>query len=341
MKSVVVTKPHKYEVIESDIPVLSSDYDVLIQMKAAGVCGSDHHIYHGLNPCSTYPRIPGHENVGVIAKVGSKVTRVKEGDHVVVDLVITCGECYQCKIGRENVCEKVLVRGSGTDGGFREFFTAPEDDVYVIPKEMPFKEAALIEPYAIAAHCTARGRVVADDIVFILGTGTIGTLIMQTCKAKGCTVICCDINQESLERAIGYGADYIINSKTDNLIERVQEVTKGKGVTIAFDAACFKGSLTSLFEIGLVRNAGRIVSLGFCTEPEAISQAMLDQRELDLIGSRMSAYQFEPVIKAFTEKKYNLEGIATDFIKFSEIEKVFYNIDNPNPKVKKMVITFE
>jgi L-gulonate 5-dehydrogenase len=240
------------------------------------------------------------------------------------------------------VCENVRVRGSGADGGFREYFTAPETDVYLLPAHIPFKDAALIEPFAIGAHCTARGRVAADDIVFILGAGTIGSIILQTCKAKGCaTVICCDIDDESLNRAKSYGADYVINSKKENIVSRVQEITKGKGVTIAFDAACFRGSLTSLFDIGIVRNAGRIVSLGFCTEPEAISQAMLDQRELDLIGSRMSCYQFAPVIKQFAEQRFNLDGIATDFIPFREIDKMFYNMDHPNPKVKKMVILFE
>ena len=341
MKEVVVTKPHEYEIREVPVPELANDYEVLIKMKAAGVCGSDHHIYHGANPCSTYPRIPGHENVGVIEKVGSKVTKVKVGDKVVVDLIITCGECYQCKIGRENVCENVLVRGSGTDGGFREYFTAPEDDVYIVPDHVPFKEAVLAEPFAIGAHCTNRGRVVAEDIVFILGAGTIGSIILQTCKNIGATVICCDINDESLERAKGYGADYIINSRRENIVDRVREITNNKGVTVAFDSACFKGSLTSLFEVGLVRNAGRIVSLGFCSEPEAISQAMLDQRELDLIGSRMSCYQFKPVIKKIANKEFILDGIATTFIKFSNIDKMFYYMDNPDPSVKKMVILFD
>jgi len=341
MKQVVVTKPHEYAVQEVDIPELQNEREVLVQMKAAGVCGSDHHIYHGANPCSTYPRIPGHENAGVIAKVGKEVTKVKVGDHVVVDLIITCGKCYQCKLGRENVCENVRVRGSGADGGFREYFTAPEDDVYIIPDSIPFKDAALVEPYAIGAHCTNRGRVVGDDIVFILGTGTIGSIILQTCKSIGCTVICCDINDDTLERAKSYGADHIINSKRENVIEAVQKITGGKGVTVAFDSACFPGSLTSLFEVGLVRNAGRIVSLGFSTAPEAISQAAIDQRELDLIGSRMSCYQFEPVIKKFAEGAFNLEGIATTFIKLSEIDKMFYYMDNPDPSVKKMVILFD
>ena len=341
MKEVVITKPHTYEIREIPIPELSNEYEVLVQMKAVGICGSDHHIYHGANPCSTYPRIPGHENAGVVVKAGSKVTKVKVGDRVVVDLIITCGECYQCKIGRENVCESVRVRGSSTDGGLREYIVVPEDDAYVFPQTIPFKDAALIEPYAIGAHCTQRGRLVTEDIVFILGTGTIGTIILETCKAKGCTVICCDIDDEALKRAKGFGADYVIHSKKENVVSKVQEFIQGKGVTIAFDSACFQGSLTSLFEVGLVRNAGRIVSLGFVSAPETISQAMLNQRELDLIGSRMSCYQFKPTIERFANHVFNLEGLGTTLISFSEIEKMFYYMDNPDPKVKKMVVLFD
>lgn len=340
MKEVVIVKPHHYEIRETPIPE-PGDNEVLIKMKAMGVCGSDFHIYHGLNPCSTYPRIPGHENAGVIAKVGSKVSKVKAGDHVAVDLIVTCGSCYQCKIGRRNVCESVKGRGSATDGGLREYWVVPETDVFIVPDSIPFRDAALIEPFAIGGHCTQRGRLVEDDIVFILGAGTIGSIILQTCKAKGCTVIVSDVNDDSLARAKGYGADHTVNPSRENTVERVQAITGGKGVTIAFDAACFKGSLTSLFEVGLVRNAGRVVSLGFCTEPESITQAMIDQRELDLIGSRMSCYQFEPTIEKMAAGAFNLKGIATTFIKFSEIDKMFHYMDHPDPSVKKMVIEFD
>ena len=342
MKEVVVVKPHNVEIREVEIPKLKNDYEVLIKMKSAGVCGSDFHIYRGTNPCSTYPRIPGHENAGIIAAVGPKVSKVKVGDHVIVDLIMTCGECYQCKIGRKNVCENVLVRGSGADGGWREYFTAPESEVYKISSKVSWKDAALVEPFAIGAHCTNRGRVVEDDIVFILGTGTIGSIILQTCKAKGChTVICCDINDDSLKRAQKYGADYVINSKNEDVISKIQEITAGKGVSIAFDSACFPGSLTFVMQPGIVRNAGRVVPMGFVTEPETISQAMINQRELDIIGSRMSCFQFEPTIEKMENDKFNLNGIATTFIKFNEINKVFDHMDHPTPDVKKMVILFD
>lgn len=341
MKSLVVNGPHNYEIIETKIPELKNDFDVLVKMKAAGVCGSDFHIYHGTNPNTKYPLVPGHENVGIVKKVGSKVTKVKPGDLVVVDLVINCGDCYQCKIGRYNVCENLQVRGSSADGGFREYLTAPEKDLYLVPESLSVKEAVLAEPFAIGAHSTARARLVSDDIVYILGAGTIGIIIMQTCKAKGCTVICADIDNDSLNRAKHYGADYVINTAQEDPIKKVQAITSGKGVTVAFDAVGFPGSLKELFATGLVRNAGRIVSLGFSTEPENISQADLDVRELDLIGSRMSAYKFDQVLKDFVNNKYNLEGIVTNYIKFSEIEKVFLKMDNPDPEVKKMAIIFD
>lgn len=341
MKEVVVVEPHKVEVREVPVPELANEDEVLIQMKAAGVCGSDHHIYHGSNPCSTYPRIPGHENAGIIVKTGKNVKKVKVGDHVIVDLISTCGTCYQCTHGRKNVCESVKVRGSGADGGWREYFTAPAAEVYKISDSVDWKDAALVEPYAIGAHCTTRGRVQPDDVVFILGTGTIGSIILQTCKAKGCkTVICCDIDDESLERAKGHGAEYVINSRKEDIVLRVQEITQGKGATVAFDSACFPGSLTLCMQPGILCNAGRMVPMGFCTAPEQITQAMINQRELDIIGSRMSAFQFEPTIARMEKGKLDTRGIATMFIPFDEIEKVFAYMDHPVPEAKKMVILF-
>ena len=145
MKEVVVIEPHKVEVREVPVPEPANEDEVLIQMKSAGVCGSDHHIYHGLNPCSTYPRIPGHENAGIVVRAGANVTNVKVGDHVIVDLISTCGTCYQCTHGRKNVCEHVKVRGSGADGGWREYFTAPAKEVYKISDSVSWEDAVMGE----------------------------------------------------------------------------------------------------------------------------------------------------------------------------------------------------
>ena len=189
MKEVVIIGPKQFEVREVPVPK-PADNEVLIQMKAAGVCGSDVHQFLGENPNAVFPRVPGHENAGVIVAVGKDVKNIKVGDHVVVDLVVACGECPQCKKGRRNVCRTVKARGSAIDGGWREYFAVPEHEVYLLPQDMPFKDAALIEPFAIGGHCTTRAGIQGGESVLVLGSGTIGAVILQTLKLKGCRVIC-------------------------------------------------------------------------------------------------------------------------------------------------------
>lgn len=340
MKQVVVTSPYHFEVLEVETPSPAAG-EVLVQMKAAGVCGSDFHLFLGENPQAVFPRTPGHENAGVIAAIGEGVTEFSVGDHVVVDLVVACGHCPQCQEGRPNVCRTVKARGAAIDGGWREFFTVPVHEVHQIPQDMPFETAALVEPFAIGAHCTKRARVTGNDVVLILGTGTIGAIILQTCKAMGCVVICCDINDSALARATKYGADHVINMKNEDLKARVQDITNGNGADVLFDAACFGGSLTMLMQPGIPTNGARIVPLGFCTDMESITQALINGRELEIIGSRMSAYQFKPMIRKFEVNEFELDGIVSDYIPFAEIDRVFANMENPPKDMKKMVITFD
>ena len=340
MKEVVITGPKQYEIREVPVPT-PGDGEVLIQMKAAGVCGSDVHQFLGENPNAVFPRVPGHENAGVIVAVGKDVKNIKVGDHVVVDLVVACGECPQCKKGRRNVCRTVKARGSAIDGGWREYFAVPEHEVYLLPQDMPFKDAALIEPFAIGGHCTTRAGIQGGESVLVLGSGTIGAVILQTLKLKGCRVICADINDASLARAKEYGADAIVNTKTKSLKEAVQEFTDGAGVDVIFDSACYPGSLTAVLEMGIPANGATIVPMGFCTAQEGITQAMINTRELSIIGTRMSCNQFQPTIERFAKHEYQLDGMVSHYIPFSQVGQVFENIIHPPKDMKKMVIVFD
>lgn len=340
MKEVLITAPYTYEINEVPVPMPGAD-EVLVQMKAAGVCGSDFHIFKGENPCAFYPIVPGHENAGVVTAVGEAVSHIKVGDHVVVDLLITCGTCFQCTHGRENVCEHVQVRGSSAYGGWREYLTVPESDVYPISPAISWKDAALIEPFAIGGHCVDRARVTDEDTVLVLGAGTIGSIIVQTCKTRNARVICADIDDSVLQRAKTYGADLVVNTMRENLAEQIGRFTKEHLCTVAFDAACFPGSLASLLAPGVLGNAGRVVPLGFCTEPEPISQVMIVRRELDVIGSRMSAYQFAPVAENMAQGKYQLGGLVSHYIPFQNIDQVFEKIEHPDSQTKKIVILFD
>ena len=340
MKEVVITGPKQYEIREVPVPK-PGDGEVLIQMKAAGVCGSDVHQFLGENPNAVFPRVPGHENAGVIVAVGKDVKNIKVGDHVVVDLVVACGECPQCKKGRRNVCRTVKARGSAIDGGWREYFAVPEHEVYLLPQDMPFKDAALIEPFAIGGHCTTRAGIQGGESVLVLGSGTIGAVILQTLKLKGCRVICADINDASLARAKEYGADAIVNTKTENLKDAVQKFTDGAGVDVIFDSACSPGSLAAVLEMGIPANGATIVPMGFCTAQEGITQAMINTRELSIIGTRMSCNQFQPTIERFAKHEYQLDGMVSHYIPFSQVGQVFENIIHPPKDMKKMVIVFD
>ena len=340
MKAAYITAPLRWEMREEPIPTPGKG-EVLVRMMAAGVCGSDFHNYNGANPNASYPRVSGHENAGEIAGLGEGVTNFSIGDHVVIDLVHACGKCHQCKTGRKNVCRIVKSRGSSMDGGWREYLTVPADEVYALSKSLKWTDAALIEPFAIGAHCTGRGRVTEGDVVFVLGAGTIGSVIIQMCKLRGAhTIICADIDPDNLARSATYGADHLIDCRTEDVVARIRQITKGEGVHVAFDAACYAGSLTLCLTPGILANGARMVTLGFVTQPETITQAMINQREIEIIGSRMSAFQFEPVARLMEMGALNTEGLANEFIPFEEIGRAFDQMANPDPRIKKMILTF-
>ena len=340
MKEVVIIGPKQYEIREVSVPAPGNN-EVLVQMKAAGVCGSDIHQFLGENPNTMFSRIPGHENVGIVVACGADVKNIKVGDHVVVDLVVACGECPQCKKGRRNVCRTVKARGAAIDGGWREYFAVPEHEVYLLPQDMPFKDAALIEPFAIGGHCTTRAGIQGGESVLVLSSGTIGAVILQTLKLKGCRVICADINDDSLARAQKYGADAVVNTKKENLKDAVQKFTDGAGVDVIFDSACYPGSLTAVLEMGIPANGATVVPMGFCTAQEGITQAMINTRELSIIGTRMSCNQFQPTIERFAKHEYQLDGMVSHYIPFSQVGQVFENIIHPPKNMKKMVIVFD
>ena len=135
MKALCVQSPNKMVIEERPMPVITDAGEVLVKVKAGGICGSDIHIYHGSSSVATYPRVIGHEIAGEIIETSNTVTRFSPGDHVILDPVISCGECYQCRIGRRNVCAKLQVRSVHVDGGYQEYIVVPQQSVYAIPAD--------------------------------------------------------------------------------------------------------------------------------------------------------------------------------------------------------------
>ena len=180
-----------------DIPVPSiKDNEVLVRIKRIGVCGSDIHVYHGKHPFTKYPVTQGHEVSGQIAGIGKDVHSLKVGQKVTIEPQVVCGECYPCRHGKYNLCESLKVMGFQTTGCASEYFAVPEEKVTPLPDVMTYDQGAMIEPLAVTVHAARRFPELEGANVAILGSGPIGILLMQSCKALGCrSVLITDISE--------------------------------------------------------------------------------------------------------------------------------------------------
>lgn len=338
MKSLVITTPNVMEIIERATPTIINNDDVLVKIKAVGICGSDIHIYHGTSPVATYPRVAGHEMVGEVIDIGKNVKNINIGDKVVVEPMIGCGKCYACKNERPNACATLQVRGCHVDGGFQEYFVAPEKAIYKFNPEISWEDAAMIEPYTIADQITWRANVKKDDFVFIIGAGPIGLCVLEMAKLKGGICIISDFNEKRLQVAKELGADYVINPTFENPLEKVKEITNGMGSNITIDAVCLPKTFEEAIEITSV--AGTVMCLGFTKEISNISQLSITLKELDIKGSRHQTFKFKNVVKLFNEKKLKANKLISNVIPFENYKDALNLIENNPQDICKIVLKF-
>jgi L-gulonate 5-dehydrogenase len=339
MKIGIVEKPGVLKIAERDVPVVKTSDDVLIKVKRVGICGSDIHIFHGKNPFAVYPRVWGHEFVGEVVETGGGVQGVKKGDHVVVEPIIYCGSCYACRQGRGNVCEQLKVMGVHIDGGCQEYVVVPAANVHALPDSVSWDEAVLVEPFTIGAQACYRGNVQAGDFVLVMGAGTIGLTVAAMAKLAGAKVIISDLVPEKLSYAQSLGVDYTINAKTENLFDKVREITGGMGSNVTVDAVCIKKSFEDAIEV--TSPAGRVVELSFNEIPSEIAPVGIIKKELTICGSRLQTKRFPVVIDYLRQGKLPLKGFVTGIFPLDEMIQAFDYVDKNNATVRKVVINFE
>lgn len=317
MKKVLVKKPHDIQIVESSNIEKLKGNEVRVKTLYAGLCGSDVHIFEGHNPFATYPRIIGHEVVGVVEEVGLNVSDFSIGDQVVLEPIETCGECRPCKIGRPNICEQLQVYGVHRDGGMQETFVIEGDKLHKISADVKPEKAVLAEPLTIGAQAAFRGEVEKGDTVLIQGAGTIGLCCLIIAKHAGAKVIVSDLDDEKLQFAKEKGADYTINIGKDNLLETVFGITEDKGVNVSMDAV----GINATFEYAIksCSPAGKVVVLGFEEKPAQVRQVDITKGELDIRGSRLQTNQFPFVIGLLEDDSINVDGIVTHMKKPEEI----------------------
>jgi L-gulonate 5-dehydrogenase len=310
MKALIIDKPRSMKVADINTPNIGVS-DVLVQIKATGVCAGDIHIYHGKSPYAVYPIVGGHEIAGIIATVGKEVKTIRTGDRVVVDPFIGCGKCYACSVGKYNCCSRLHILGVHSNGGFAEYMAVPVKQIFKVPDHLPLEIAAFAEPIAIGIQACNRGELVAGETVLVLGCGPIGMVTIEVAKARGARVIAADINMERLSIAGKMGAETIFSD--NNLLSAILSLTNGEGMPVVIEAT----GVPQMMEltVDLVAAGGRIVIVGLVPKGVGITFPGLDftRKELTIHGSRTNKSCFPEAIDLLASGKLVFPSLAKQF----------------------------
>ena len=323
MLSIVVDEPNSLAVRELPLPEPAAG-EVRVRVRYAGICGSDLHIFHGLNPFVSYPRVIGHEFFGRIDAVGEGVDPRRIDERVTVDPVVSCGTCHACRIGRRNVCRALSVLGVHRQGGFSQYVCAPAANAYTVPRNVSAVCASIIEPFAVAANVTARTGVLQEDVALIYGAGPVGLNLLQVLKkVYGIKAYITDRLDErlALARTCGAAADEVINTANEDLEQALKDRGVDGGPTLIYDAVCHPSILEEA--VRLAAPAARIGILGFSATPSAIPQQELTKKELSLHASRLNCAMFPTVIDWFSRGLVQPEHIITHKVDFRDVKQAF------------------
>lgn len=271
-------------VIEMEKPVVAPG-QILVKIEYVGFCGSDLNTYLGRNPMVKLPVVPGHEVGAVVEEIGEGVPEglFAKGMSVTLNPYTNCGKCASCRNGRVNACEHNETLGVQRNGVMCEYAVMPWQKVIPAPS-MSSRDCALIEPMSVGFHAVSRGQVVDNERVMVIGCGMIGMGAIVRASLRGATVIAVDLDDEKLELARKVGATYVINSKTENVHERMLQLTDGLGADVVIEAV---GSpATYVMAVDEVGFTGRVVCIGYAKSPVEFQTKLFVQKELDIRGSR-------------------------------------------------------
>jgi len=333
MKALVKYAPGygKLEVREVKEPEITKN-QVLVEIKAAGICGSDVQHYEGRTKIKT-PVILGHEFSGEIVKVGKKVKDWQVGDRIASETSAhICGICYYCKYGNYNLCSERKAFGSGVDGAFTKYIAVPARLLHRIPNEMSYDEAALVQPCADVVHAVTRNsEIFVGDTVVVLGPGPMGLLTTQVVKAQGAgRVIQTGHRGVRLNIAEKIGADITIPVEEEDPIKIINDLTDDRGADVVYEAS---GAASAAVQaLDMVRKQGQIIIIGVHLKPIELNLRTIEFKELVLRGSAMSNWiDYQRAINLISSKAVHVKPIITHKFPITEWAQAFKLIS------KKMV----
>jgi L-iditol 2-dehydrogenase len=313
MKALVLKEYRQFALEDFPVPTPQSD-EVLVRVRACGICGSDVHGMDGSSGRRIPPIVMGHEAAGAIEEIGSAVTSWKKGDRVTFDSTVSCGECWYCRRGEINLCENRRVLGVSCGeyrrhGAFAEFVAVPQRILYRLPDNLSFEQAAMVEAVSVAVHAVERTPLTLNSAVAVIGTGMIGLLVVQVLRARGCgKIIAIDLEESKLALATRLGATHTIKAGETDLQEKIRALTNGRGADAAFEVVGLSPTVKTAIES--VRKGGSVTLVGNLKPQVDLPLQAVVTRELSLIGTCASAGEYPACLDLIASGKVNV----TDFI---------------------------
>ena len=341
MKALVLEKYNHFEFKEVKKPVVTDD-EVLVQVKAVGICGSDVHGMDGSTGRRIPPIIMGHEASGVICQVGKKVIDWQIGDRVTFDSTIYRLDDWYTRKGRYNLSDNRVVLGVSCEeyrrhGAFAEFVAVPKHILYRLPDQVSFPQAAMVEPVAVALHALSLAKPEVNDSVVVVGAGMIGLFVIQLLKVAGCgNIIAIDLDEGKLKLAAQLGATHCFNSNIPRLNEEILNLTHGRGADKAFEAVGI--SETVQLAVASVRKGGGVTLLGNLSPEIKFPVQSVVTRQIKVQGSCAICGEYPAVLDLIATGKINVDALVSAEAPLSEGADWFRRLYHKEKGLVKVIL---
>jgi L-iditol 2-dehydrogenase len=341
MRALLLSEYKNLSVVDMPVPDVGEG-DVLVRVRACGICGSDIHGYDGSTGRRIPPLVMGHEAAGVIERIGAGVRAVAPGDRVSFDSTVSCGACHFCRRGRINLCDNRTVLGVSCGdyrrhGAFAEYVAVPSRIVYKLPDSLPFERAALLEAVSVAVHGVSRRVPAADETAVVIGSGMIGVLIVQVLRAKGAAnVIAVDVDARKLALARRMGAAHTIDASQCDVPAAVRELTGGRGADVSFEVVGNTGTLLSA--IRCLRKGGATVLVGNLAPRVELPLQEVVSREIDVLGSCASSGEIPESIELLASRAVDVDPIISLTAPLDDAPALFERLYRGDATLMKVII---
>ncbi len=340
MKALVLEASKKlvYKDVNKPAPL---DHEVLVEVKAVGICGSDVHGMDGSTGRRIPPVIMGHEASGVIAETGRNVTSWQVGDRVTFDSTIYRLDDWYTRSGHYNLSDNRMVLGVSCkefrrDGAFAQYVTVPEHILYRIPGNVSFEQAAMVEPVAVALHAINLSGLRINDHVVVFGSGMIGLFLTQLLKLAGCHVTAVDIVEEKLVMARNNGAESCLHAGRDDVASRIKETTGGRGADLVFEAVGIDGTLKTA--VDCMRKGATLVLVGNLAPVVDFPLQKVVTQEITVKGSCAINGEYPAVLELLSKGQISVDSMISAVAPLEEGARYFDRLSNKEPGLLKVIL---